>query len=243
MLSQNPKLKKLRRSIGKRYDSVRQRLGLPPAPGWNRDREKGLEAWFANPTPNTRLRFNYALGSDDVVLDLGGYEGEWAAEIHAEYGSTIHVFEPVPTFCSAIANRFASNERVHAHAYGLAGAADTISISLGADASSAWSDNVDAIEARLESAGEFLEANNIEEVALCKINIEGGEYELLEALLDQGLIDRFHDLQVQFHTFVPDAENRMQAIQQRLALTHSMTYSFPFVWENWRRNDAQSAAA
>ncbi|MEO0529165.1 MAG: FkbM family methyltransferase [Planctomycetota bacterium] len=243
MLTSLPVVKKLQRTIGKRGDWVRQQLGLAAAPGWNRTREIGVKKWYVDHYGHLRLRFDYPLDANDVVLDLGGYEGEWAAAIHEEYGSTVHVFEPVPSFCSAITERFATNDKVHAHECGLAGTADTISIALSADGSSAWADKSDAVEARLESAATFLEANGIDEVALCKINIEGGEYELLEALLDQGLIGRFRNLQVQFHTFVPDAERRMRAIQDRLALTHALTYSFPFVWENWRRKGSQSLAA
>ena len=70
-----------------------------------------------------------------------------------------------------------------------------------------------------------------------KINIEGGEYELLEYLLDTGLATQIINYQVQFHDFVPDAEARMTAIRERLSQTHTLTYQYEFVWGNWRFND------
>src|SRR5262249_51252950 len=85
-------------------------------------------------------------------------------------------------------------------------------------------------------------AENIGEVSLMKINIEGGEYDLLENLIATGLISRIRDIQVQFHMDIPDAERRMHAIQSRLAGTHRLTFQYPFVWENWqRRPDAARA--
>src|SRR5919205_223063 len=51
---------------------------------------------------------------------------------------------------------------------------------------------------------------------MMKINIEGGEYDLLEHLIDSGFVKNIKDIQVQFHDFVPDAEPRMSRIQREL---------------------------
>ena len=69
-----------------------------------------------------------------------------------------------------------------------------------------------------------------------KINIEGGEYELLEHLIEEKLMADIANIQVQFHDFIPGAQARMEAIQQELKKTHSLTYQYLFVWENWRLN-------
>jgi hypothetical protein len=71
-------------------------------------------------------------------------------------------------------------------------------------------------------------------VDLMKINIEGGEYELLEHLIARGLTKRIRNIQVQFHEDVmAGAAGRMERIQSRLAETHHLTYQERFVWENW----------
>lgn len=241
-MSFNTIVRRYRRSINKRYDRLRESLGYPPKPGWNRLYESGLRLWYADPT-NDDLRYNYKLGTKDTVLDLGGYRGEWTDRIVSRYGSAAHVFEPVPSYYESIALRFESNPKVQAHCCGLAGAEGTIALSLEEDASSAWKQSSELVEGQLQSVERFFAETDLSEIALCKINIEGGEYELLECLLDTGLIDRFRNLQIQFHTFVPDAEARMAAIQDRLQATHKMTYHFPFVWENWQRRSATAVAA
>ena len=68
-----------------------------------------------------------------------------------------------------------------------------------------------------------------------KINIEGGEYDLLEHFLESGFIKNINNIQIQFHDFIPNAEERMKKIQYELEKTHSLTYQYPFVWENWQR--------
>jgi hypothetical protein len=68
-----------------------------------------------------------------------------------------------------------------------------------------------------------------------KINIEGGEFELLERLIETGLIATIENLQVQFHNFEVGAPKRMAELQAALGRTHTPTYQYEFVWENWAR--------
>jgi FkbM family methyltransferase len=188
------------------------------------------------------LRQEYPLGEDSIVLDLGGWQGQWTSDIFARYCCTVHVFEPVRAFADAIERRFAMNPRVHVHAFGLAGSAREERLLVKGQGSSTFSDTSSALEStakgaviRLESAADFFEDKQLDRVDLIKINIEGGEYELLEHLLERGLVARITDLQIQFHDFVPDAERRAAAIQSRLAETHDLTFQSSFVWENWTR--------
>lgn len=82
---------------------------------------------------------------------------------------------------------------------------------------------------------DWLECEHISNVDLIKINIEGGEYELLERLIDTGYIRIFRDVQVQFHQLAKDSERRMACIHDGLKQTHFPTYEYRFVWENWSR--------
>jgi hypothetical protein len=75
--------------------------------------------------------------------------------------------------------------------------------------------------------------HGIERIDLLKVNIEGGEYELLEHLIATGDIRKVRKLQVQFHDFVPDAIPRRARILQGLAQTHAQHWNFHFVWEEW----------
>lgn len=180
------------------------------------------------------LRLFYDLTPNSVVFDLGGYEGQWASDIFAMYRCTIHLFEPVELFAAQIERRFAGNPYVIVHAFGLAEETKTVAYALNGDATSMLKTGKSMGTMRLVKAADFLLGEKIGQIDLMKINIEGGEYDLLDHLIDTRAVSRIVNIQVQFHDILPDAERRMIAIQRRLEDTHHLTYQFPFVWENWQ---------
>jgi FkbM family methyltransferase len=199
---------------------------------WLPKGERRLRAWR---TPGHRTRqFEYLLDPDSVVFDLGGYEGQWTSDIVARYGCRVHVFEPVPEFARAIAARFRKNPRVTVHPFGLGAEAGTLGLKLAGDGTSALRGKGLPVDGRIERADDWFAKEAIDRVDLMKINIEGGEYDLLEHLIDTGLVQRIAHIQVQFHDFVPDARERMNAIQERLAKTHEPEWQYEFVWESWK---------
>jgi len=211
-------------------------LGTPGAPKMEKD---VITRWFAD-KGDTTLRVTYPLSKDSVVLDVGGYEGNWAAQVDEKYGCAIHVFEPVPAFAENIRQRFAGKPNIHVHAFGVAEKTDRCMISLGHDRTSIHQSTGNTVEIQLRSAAEVLPELGLggRTVDLMKINIEGCEFELLEHLMTTGLVKQIRDIQVQFHDFVPDASARMEAIQKRLTRTHELAWQYRFVWENWHRREA-----
>lgn len=190
--------------------------------------------WFAAQGDKTH-RLNYNLTQDSVVFDLGGYEGRWASEIFCRYGCYMHIFEVMPEYAANIRNKFLQNPKVKVYPFGLGANTGVVPLYMQDDSSSTFKTGSGKIDISLVEAADFLQKHGIERVHLMKINIEGGEYDLLEHLLDAGYVNRIENLQVQFHDFLVDnAYPRMKAIQQRLAQTHELTYYYEFVWENWR---------
>ena len=192
------------------------------------------QPWFEIKGDQT-LRLNYQLNKESIVFDLGGYKGEFAKVINDKYQSVIHVFEPVPSFYNVIQDTFINNDKVNVYNYGLAGKDSKMKISSSEDGSSIYISSSDYQIILLKSIVNFIKTNKINQVDLIKINIEGGEYEVLETLLDNNMISIFKNIQVQFHDFIVDnAKERMNAIQKKLELTHLLTYQYEFVWENWK---------
>ena len=70
-----------------------------------------------------------------------------------------------------------------------------------------------------------------------KINIEGAEYDLLDSLISKNNHSIVQNLQIQFHDFVfSDVKERMFKIHSELCKSHSLSYQYEFVWENWKKN-------
>jgi FkbM family methyltransferase len=175
------------------------------------------------------------LGASSVVLDFGGFEGNWAHDIHQRYKCAVHVFEPHPRFAAELRTRFADNDKIKVHEFALGAKDGVLNLSDDGDASSALRENENAVEGKVIPVARFFADCPDAEFALAKINIEGGEYDLLPALMDAGVMDHIGILQVQFHLYSEDLIAVRQGIVGRIEKTHSSDWSYPFVWEQWTR--------
>jgi FkbM family methyltransferase len=193
-----------------------------------------VQKWYAD-GGDYGLRFNYDLGSDSVVLDFGGFEGQWASDLFSRYQCRIYVFEPVNRFAQEITDRFSKNEQIEVFPYGLGGSSRTEKIFISGNGSSVFGASADQEKIQIVDAKDWIQERGLGEIALAKLNIEGGEYELLDRLIETGLIKNIKDIQVQFHDVADDSRSRMAKIQQELSKTHQPTYQYEFVWENWTR--------
>jgi FkbM family methyltransferase len=200
-----------------------------------RDYRAMVKQWYAD-GGDDRFRFDYPLDERSFVLDLGGYEGQWASDLYARYRCRIAVFEPVARFARRIEARFRNNRDITVFQCGLGGRSRTETIYLKGASSSTQKRQAVSEQVEIVDVLQWFEEHDVGAVQLMKVNIEGGEYELLERLIATGLIARIDDLQVQFHNFVPNAAGRMERLQDAMRATHTPTYQYRFVWENWRRH-------
>ncbi len=193
-----------------------------------------VHRWFKDKGDST-LRLDYPLTEDSVVFDIGGYKGEWAQKIAERYNPYICIFEPVPKFYSLIIEKFKKNPKVSIFNFGLFDKNRVEKLSINHDSSSIYRSSENIIEILLVDIFEFLNKTGIEKIDLMKINIEAAEYPLLRRMIDKKIVERCHDIQIQFHTFYPNAIQLRDEIREALRETHFITYDYPFVWENWRK--------
>lgn len=199
-----------------------------------KEQEEQFALWFANKGDKTH-RLNYNLDEASLVFDLGGYEGQWASDIFSKYACNILIFEPYENFAQNIEQRFKKNNKIKVFPFGLSNNNKDGFLSVSADSSSMYKRGDNFAPIKLMKASEFIANHQINKIDLMKINIEGAEYDLLDHLIDTNIITLIDNIQVQFHYFFPNTEVRMKEIQDRLLLTHKLTYQYKFVWENWRR--------
>lgn len=192
-----------------------------------------VKPWFKVNGDKT-LRLDYDLNEKSIVFDLGGYEGQWASDIFSKYLCKIYVFEPFKDYATNIKKRFEKNPSIKVFDFGLGKGDNTFTFYSNDDGSSVFKKAGVASEINIIKASTFLKNERILNIDLMKVNIEGGEYDLIEELIDSGMIKNVKNLQVQFHDFVPDAQSRMKKIQASMAATHRLTYQYEFVWENWQ---------
>jgi FkbM family methyltransferase len=184
------------------------------------------------------LRMDYPLNHNSIVFDLGGYLGDFAHAMHSRYGCTIHLFEPVKKFFDICQERFKEIPNIHCYNFGLAAEDGTYSISNDNDASSLYADLntcTTSEQVAIRSFTAFSKESSIEYFDLIKINIEGGEYDVLPHIIESGYINNINNLQIQFHDFIPGATEKRDSIRCNLKKSHDESWCFPFVWESWKR--------
>lgn len=186
-------------------------------------------------TSGERLRFEYELGPDSLIFDVGGFRGDFACEIYERYQSKIWIFEPVLEFHMLMSDRFRENKNIRLFNVALDRETKTSTISIGMDRSSYERDlrNGDFEKIQLKNVAEFCDENQVQHIDLIKINIEGAEYDLLDKVLESGLHKVIRYFQIQFHDFSPLAEKRREEIRKKLSETHFLQWDYPFVWESW----------
>jgi FkbM family methyltransferase len=192
--------------------------------------------WFKDKGDET-LRLEYPLTPESLVFDLGGYRGDFAAAINERYGCKVYIFEPVLEFYKLCVTRFKGNHQVVCFNYGLSSSDGFLDIGLAENASSFSShlDQVAVERVQIRSVVECIRELKVNQIDLMKINIEGGEYDVIPAMIESSDIEKVRNLQVQFHNFINNSASQRIAIRKRLVNTHAEMWNYEFIWESWTR--------
>jgi FkbM family methyltransferase len=186
--------------------------------------------FFSNGGDNKHL-FNFPLNSLSVIFDVGSFDGEYFNIMYKKYKCKIHAFEPVESFYTA--TNIDLPESIKLNNFALGAKDDTFTIAMSGNSSSAFLEG-NRVECKTVKFIDYIQNNEIDSIDLLKINCEGGEYELLEAILDSNYVSNVDNILVQFHYLSDNPESRRQAIVEALEKTHDVIFSYPFVWEYWK---------
>lgn len=201
------------------------------------------ELWLRDKGDEVRRLEELGLQPGDVVLDFGAYRGEWAANVLMRYpGVEVHAFEPVLQFAERARQTLEPTlASVHVVAVGATSRSEMMVLDEDASrsipAAAGNRDSSGLVEVNFVDVGYVAEILGNRRCGVAKVNIEGGEYELLTALADSGLLSRFGTILVQFQAIGPLSGEERRSVQRRLAETHSLTWEYPWVWERWDLRD------
>jgi FkbM family methyltransferase len=173
-----------------------------------------------------------------LILDVGAFDGEWATEVAERYpDATIYAFELSPPTIDRLRSTLPEDGRIEVFPFGLAGSNRTESISrMGAGSSIHRIGEGDQIDTgTLRDVAEVWRELDLGQVSGMKINIEGGEYELLSRMAETGLLPKVDTYLIQFHEWMRGSHRMRREIRRELAKTHRPTWDYRFIWERWDR--------
>lgn len=180
---------------------------------------------------NEEMRYDYPLTPDSLVVDCGGYKGDFAVKIAEKYGCFVAVFEPISDYAQNIFLRIGTS-KITVYNCAIGDSIRTQNIHRSDNSTGFFSKSSVSGEVSVKKLRDFLIGGI--DIDLLKLNIEGSEFEVLEDILQSGTAKQFKNIQVQFHKVVPDYEARYEAIRAKLLKTHELTYDFPWHWQNFR---------
>jgi FkbM family methyltransferase len=201
-----------------------------------------LHRWFADNGDYTH-NINYELNDNSVVIDLGGYRGLWVDEIlkkNNPHIPNIILFEPVPEFYYELVEKYKNYEKIKVVNVGVSTDKNEVTkiLYVSSDGSSTnFNINVKSvIEIKTLPIDKILSDNYINQVDLLQINIEGDEYGLMEYMIESDIVNKFKNIQIQFHLGIKNDIERRDNIQKNLiSKGFKNKFDYPFVWESWEK--------
>lgn len=194
-------------------------------------------------------RYQYNLNSESIVIDLGAYIGEWARLISNKFNCKVHSYEAVRRYFDKI-----NYTNVIPYHYGITcktgvdyihvcdegSAIESLSeYKKKNDLDSSYQSNIKSHSNIPLEKINTLDINEVLEkfshVDLLKINIEGGEYEILERMCNTNTINKVQHLQIQFHNFVDNAQSKYDNIFNQLSNTHDCDFDSMWRWSFWSK--------
>jgi FkbM family methyltransferase len=199
---------------------------------------KPMYAFTAATMANRDILIDADLDADSIVVDVGAYVGAWSEKISDKYGCTIHAFEPASVALRSARKRLKGRPDVHVHPYGLGGSDQTARMAMAGPGSSIHTGTspMGAYEdITIRDVATVLDELGIGQIDLLKVNIEGGEFDLFDRLIETGWLPKVRQTMIQFHEFHPNPYWRRFTVRRALKQTHTEVWDYPWVWEYWTR--------
>lgn len=196
--------------------------------------ETSSKEWW-NIRGDETLRMNYPLTSNSVVIDAGGFEGEWSYNIYSKFQPNIYLLEPIKDFYNKAKSRFSTISKVTTLNYAVSNKTCNALMAVDGYGSSFFDLEPNKVEeVECLDIKEFLDYYKITSIDLLKLNIEGSEYDVLERLLELNFLPSIKDIEIQFHSYFPESKARRDAILEQLALTHERSWNYEWIMESWK---------
>ena len=176
-----------------------------------------------------KLKYRMNLKEDGLVLDFGGYMGDFSANLlKTNPKLQCKIYEPVTQFAYFCQNRFKDNSNVEVIVSGVS--SDGRYLKMHIDGPRTKNDSSTYLESfKSVSINGVLDI--LEEVELMKMNIEGMEYECLKALELNENLKKVKYLLVQFHNFNSNSDKDYRSVIETVEKSHTSLFKYKWLWE------------
>lgn len=195
------------------------------------------KSWFEVNGDST-YALDWPINGGSLVYEIGGYEGRWSSQIIEKYHPRMMIFEPQKWAYDRCYERLnLPQDKITLHNFALwTHETPHIIGDFGRDGASllkVW--GPDTAEVKCMDAFRYFQ----EEIDVCLMNIEGGEFVLLPYLIGMGLIKYIKYFWMQVHMFPTDSGQKYKALRKQMEKTHTIIWDFSPTAVCWKRNDVK----
>ena len=196
---------------------------LTPQEMWERDRGDEIKI------------IDYPLDSNSQVIELGGFTGVWSKKIIDKFNPNLIIVEPIQQFVNELKYNFGNNPKVNIEKVAISTSNKKIKLYVNGCATS----ETNVVSKKIVSVKSydinyFISKYNLSKIDLIQVNIECEEYPLIINWIETGFLKNVKYLQVQFHTFCENYEEKYKQIFEGLKKNgFEINYKYDFVWESW----------
>jgi FkbM family methyltransferase len=188
-----------------------------------------LMFWFEEDNDYYLLR-DFNLNENSIVVDVGCFTGVWLKDMFCKYNCNCIGFEPLTKYFLK-AQRILQNPKVKLDNFGLTvDQTNYESMSDSGDASSLFHQTGNNTQVLLKN---IMQVSSVFDqfIDVLQVNIEGYEYKLLPFMIQNNLLSKVKNIQIQFHNNIDGAETQMLDIINNLEQIGFKTkFNYKFVW-------------
>jgi FkbM family methyltransferase len=175
---------------------------------------------------------NHDLFPGDSVLVMGAYKGSSIERWLQNYKVKVLAVEPVNAFVEVLRKKFIGNLDVEIHPHALGESNGLVDLFIDEYSTGSFTNAGVPQKFEIVDVGEFLlSLDSLPKVV--EINIEGGEYDVLQRMIELDLVKNINCFLIQFHNYGVKCEVARAQIRMTLWQTHRCTFNYDWVWERW----------
>ena len=176
------------------------------------------------------------VNEDSVVWEIGGYEGRWALQMAEKYNPELFVFEPQDWAVAKIKEKL-MGYKANVYQFGLWTHGGEMTLNeFGRDGGTLMQPEAkDPRSILVVDAYSFFIKEHIEQIDVCLMNIEGGEFVLLPYMIGMGMMPKIKYFWIQWHLFVQTAAEKWLRLREMLDVTHEMIWDCGSTAQAWKR--------
>lgn len=197
-----------------------------------------FQDWFKIDGDHTIALDWPGVDENSIVWDIGAYEGRWALQMAKKYNPQLYLFEPQDWACVNMRAKLASY-KAKVFQFGLwPYSGEMVLTNYGRDGGTfLMPEGTAKMDALVVDAYWVFIKEKIEQIDVCLMNIEGGEFALLPYMIGMGMMPQIKYFWIQWHMYIKGWDKKWPKLNQMLEQTHDMFWDCGSTAQAWKRRE------